>query len=119
MQFDTPTNQAPNQAPPVNQAPPANQGPPANLAPIINQAPPVNQAPPANPAPFTNQAPPVNQAPISNQAAPPAVPAGVSQNVFPTNPNAGYQPEENYVVPVLKKNLIRPQPGKDRFITLA
>ena len=78
---------------------------------MVNQAPTVNQAPPANFALFANQAPAANQAPISNQAGPPAVPAGVSRNVFPTNPNAGYQPEENYVVPVLKKNLIRPQPG--------
>ncbi len=81
MQFDTSIKQAPNQAPPANQVQPASQVQPANQVPSLNAAGPVS------------------------------VPASASQNAFPTNPNAGYQPEQNYVVPVLKKNLIRPQPG--------
>ena len=75
---------------------------------------PINQAPSATQNQPTNLAPPATY-----QAPPPAVPAGVSQNAFPTNLNAGYQPEQNYVVPVLKKNLIRPQPGEDLFTGLA
>lgn len=52
-------------------------------------------------------------APPPNQAPPPSaqVPGGMTQHLLPANPNPAYVPEENYVVPVLKKNLIRPKPG--------
>ena len=75
----------------------------------IQQAP--NQAP-ASQAQPANQLYPANQASTYNPGPVASIPASTSQNAFPTNLNAGYGAEQNYVVPVLKKNLIRPQPGK-------
>lgn len=66
----------------------------------------------------TQYAPPTYLNPSPKQAPLSGVPVSsdTPQHLLPANSNPSYTPEENYVVPVLKKNLIRPHPGRVAFL---